>query len=464
MARRPEDREFGRLLAAEAVSNFGAMLSRLAIPWLAALVLDATTWQMAGLLLADVAAGALGSLVLGAWVERHGKRAVMLACDGGRALVLAALAGLAWQGAATMAMLVAAAAANGVLTMAFEVARSAWMAQRVAAHDLVHRNAQMSTAASLSETAAFALGGWLFQWLGAVAALVLDAMSYLASAMCLRGVAEVPARPPAQAPPPMHAPAATHAGAAASSAPQDAAVGHGRPQPRWGAAARSWRREVREGLAVIATHPTLRALATLEALLALAGSLAGTSYMIFVARDLAFDTGPLGVIFALGGLGAVIGARLSAAVARRLGTGPAMASGLAASAVGALCIPLAPEAGTLAVALLVAHQVVGDAGHTLFAVHDRTLRQTVVEPGLLARADAGIRGLGQAATLAGALAGGALGTVLGARGVLWTSAVVLVVAAVMAALRLRGRDVARPPDPHGEPGRQGEADTARPAG
>ena len=458
MAHRPEGHEFGRLLAAEAVSNFGAMLSRLAIPWLAALGLDATPWQMAALLLADVAAGAAGSLLLGRWVERHGKRAVMLGCDAGRAAVLAALAFLAWQGAASMPLLVAAAAANGLLTMAFEVARSAWMAQRLAAGDLVHRNAQMSMATSLSETAAFALGGWLFQWLGAVAALALDALSYVASALCLRGVGEVrPASPVRDTAGVGDVATQGSAAGVVSSAAMDASrtAGGGAPVPMapgWAAAARAWRREVGEGLRCIATHPTLRALASIEALMAVAGSLAGTSYMIYVARDLSIATGPLGVIFALGGLGAVVGARLAAGAARRLGTGPAMAAGLLACALGALCIPLAQGAGLLAIALLVMHQVVGDAGHTLFAVHDRTLRQTLVAPGLLARADAGIRGLGQAATLAGALAGGALGTALGARGVLWASAGVLALAAALAFARLRGHGLERRAGPQGEIG------------
>ena len=62
------DREFPRVLAAAGISNFGAMLSRLAIPWLAVLTLQATPSQLAALLVADVAAAALGSLLLGSLV------------------------------------------------------------------------------------------------------------------------------------------------------------------------------------------------------------------------------------------------------------------------------------------------------------------------------------------------------------------------------------------------------------
>jgi hypothetical protein len=41
---------------------------------------------------------------------------------------------------------------------------------------------------SVAETAAFAVGGWLYQGLGAVIALLIDAASHLLSALCLRGV------------------------------------------------------------------------------------------------------------------------------------------------------------------------------------------------------------------------------------------------------------------------------------
>lgn len=57
---------FRRVLAAETISNFGSMLSRLAIPWLATLALEVEPWQMGLLLVADVAAGAAVLLALAA--------------------------------------------------------------------------------------------------------------------------------------------------------------------------------------------------------------------------------------------------------------------------------------------------------------------------------------------------------------------------------------------------------------
>ena len=61
---------FRRVFAADVVSTFGSLMSRLAIPWLAVLVLDAGPGAMALLAVADVAAAALAALLLGVLVDR----------------------------------------------------------------------------------------------------------------------------------------------------------------------------------------------------------------------------------------------------------------------------------------------------------------------------------------------------------------------------------------------------------
>lgn len=397
---RPPWTAFHRVLAAEAVSNLGSMLSRLAIPWFATLSLGATPLQMGGLLVADVAAGAAGALWLGGWVDRQPARRVMLLADGLRAVLLLSLAALAAFGWLQWWALVLAAGLNGLAGMGFELARSAWIARASDTEALAGRNAALSATGSIAEAVAFGLGGWLYQAAGAVVALLVDGLSYLGSALCLRGVPEAAAAPQPRAP-------------AAS------------PVRQLGA-------DIRAGAAAVWHHPALRVLAGIEVLLALAMSLAGTSYMIYVSRDLALPPGPLGMVFALGGLGAVLGAAAAPALGRRLGPGLALSLGLVAMALGAACIPLASGAGWAALALLALHQLVGDAGHTLRDVHDITWRQTAAPPDRLARVDGTLRSLGQATTLAGALVGGAMATALGARAALVASAALIAAAALLA--------------------------------
>jgi predicted MFS family arabinose efflux permease len=186
--------------------------------------------------------------------------------------------------------------------------------------------------------------------------------------------------------------------------------------------------DVREGMRAVAATPVLRMLAAVEVLVALAMSIAGTSYMIFVTRDLGFEPGLLGMIFATGGIGSLVGAWFAPRMGKALGWRGAMLAGLALLAAGAFCIPLAQGATVFAAVLLVAHQVVGDGGYNVYDVHDRTQRQTAVGPELLGRVDAGIRTLGQVARLFGALGGGLLATATDTRSALVLSALIFVAA------------------------------------
>lgn len=392
-----------RVIAAEVVSNLGSMMSRLALPWLAVLTLDAKPWQMALLAVADVLAGALAALALGVAIDRRSQRGTMIAADLARMLLLGALAVATLRGHLSFGLLLGVAAAAGVLTMAFDLARSAWMARVVPVGELSRANASLATGTAISEAAAFAAAGAVFQWAGGVAALLLDAGSFLVSALLLRRVPDP--RPTPTAP----APAAT-----------------GTPAAPW-----------RLRLAQVTGDPALRALAALDALVALAGGIAGTAYMIFVSRELALPTVVLGLVFALGGLGSAIGAALAPGLGRRIGGGGALAWGLATAAVGSACIPLADSAALAPWVLLAAHQLLGDAGLVIHLVHDRTLRQSLVAPQALAGIDGAMRALAQFATVAGALAGGAFASAYGVRPALWLATALLLAAAVLGTLAWR---------------------------
>lgn len=392
-----------RVIAAEVASNLGSMMSRLALPWLAVLALDASPWQMALLSVADVLAGALAALALGMAIDRRSLRATMIAADLARMLLLAALAVVTVRGHLSFGLLLAVAAAAGVLTMAFELARSAWMARVVPVDELSRANASLATATAISEAAAFAAAGIVFQWAGGAAALWVDASSYLVSALLLRRVREAP------------------------PVPQSTACAMEGMLPA------TWRQRV----ALLAADPALRTLAALDALVALAGGMASTSYMIFVSRELALPTAALGLVFALGGLGSALGAALAPRLGRRIGGGRALAWGLAAAAVGSAFTPLAEGAGLAAWVLLAAHQLLGDAGQVIHQVHDRTLRQSLVPPQALAGVDGAMRTLAQLATVVGALAGAAFASAYGVRPALWLVMAVLLGSAALGAVAWR---------------------------
>ena len=135
---------FRRVLAAEVVSTLGSLMSRLAIPWLAVLLLGAGPTAMAWLAMADVAAGALAALLLGALVDRWPKRRTMIAADVLRAAMLATVPLMAWLDRLTIGWLIVVGAVNGALAVAFELAQSAWIARSTAQQHLTQRNSALA--------------------------------------------------------------------------------------------------------------------------------------------------------------------------------------------------------------------------------------------------------------------------------------------------------------------------------
>jgi MFS family permease len=407
---------FRRVFAAEVVSTFGSLMSRLAIPWLAVLVLKAEPTAMAWLAMADVAAGALAALMLGALVDRWPKRRTMIAADLMRAVMLATVPVMVLLDRLSIGWLVAVVAVNGALTVAFELAQSAWIARSTAQADLTQRNSALAAGAAATEAVSFSLTGWLFQWLGAVVVMVADAMTYVASALLLVTISE---------PPPL------------KEETPAAATFRGR--------LRALVSEVQAGLRAVAADPVLRGLAVVATLVAFAMSFASTTYMIYVSRDVAFPTGTLGLLFALGGIGSLVGSWLTARTASRIDARSWLVGSLALWALGSVATPLATTAGLLGIVLIATQQIVGDAGGMAYGIADRTLRQSYAAPEYLARVDASVRTLGYTATLVGALVSGVLAERYGARALLFASSALIGVAALTAALLLRARPSAVAP-------------------
>ena len=173
-----------------------------------------------------------------------------------------------------------------------------------------------------------------------------------------------------------------------------------------------------------------------DVLMTLSFSITGTAYMIFVTRDLAIPTGVQGMVFATGALGSLAGAAMAPWLGRRLGPGRALACGLLAAGLGAVCVPLAPAAAVTGVALLVAHLVIGDSGSVVALIHGRTLRQVHAPAGTRGRVDAALRAVSQVVTLLGAFGGGWFATVTGTREALWIAAGCLLLAVPLVLLLL----------------------------
>jgi MFS family permease len=369
------DRDLARIVAAATVSNLGSMLTRIALPFVAVDVLEASARGMSALNAARVLPALVLGLAVASWIDRRRKRGVLIAADLGHALLLAGVPLAFLLGVLSMPLLWAFALASGLLSLVFEVARHSFVAALVPRERLVEANARITAGNAAAEAFAFAAGGWLVQWLTAPFALLADAVSYLASAACIRGVR---AREPD------------------SSAPARRPSGIG------------------PGLAAIRRDPELRALAWVGAAGVLANELLGVVYMLFVRRELGFEPGTLGMLFAVGSLASLASSFLAARLGRALGPRAALSAGLASAGLAIGVLALAPGASWLGAALIALQQL-GDAGFVVFEIHALSLRQAAAPAELQGRVHGSFSFLASWAMLAGAGIGGLLGDVLGPR-------------------------------------------------
>jgi hypothetical protein len=83
--------DFLKLWAAQTVSLGGSLVSRVALPLVAILTLDATPGEVALLRIADLLPGILLGLFAGVWVDRVRRRPLMVWADVGRAVLLGSI-------------------------------------------------------------------------------------------------------------------------------------------------------------------------------------------------------------------------------------------------------------------------------------------------------------------------------------------------------------------------------------
>ena len=243
------DRDFRRLWAATGVSMLGSFVTRTALPFAAILILGAGAAEVGVIRGAELLAGLVVGLFAGAWVDRLRRRPILIWADLGRAVLLGSVPIAFALGSLTLAQLVLVALGAAVLTTFFDTADRAYLPTVIGRDRLVEANSTLTGTSAAAEFVGFGLSGWLIQWLTAPIAIALDAASFVASALFLRGIRT---EEPAPKPVAERAPVLT---------------------------------EIREGLALTLGDPILRPLALADAAVAGFWGVFGSVFLVFATED-----------------------------------------------------------------------------------------------------------------------------------------------------------------------------------
>lgn len=397
-------RDFRLLLAGQTTSQLGTQVSAVAIPLLAVGTLGATALEIGLLNAAATIAFAVIGLPAGAWLDRWRRRRVLIVSDLARAALLATIPVAAWLGILTMAQLLAVSLAVGFARVFFDVGYQSYLPSVAGKQSLLGANSSMEFVRASGQIAGPGLGGLLVGLTGAANVILVQAGTFAASALSLiaiRAREEVPA-----------------------------------VQPHEG----SLRGRIAQGLRFVAGNRILRASALASAAVNLSFAIASAVTIIFLARDLGLPPLGIGLVIAVGSVTVMIGAAVTPRLSSRIGSARLIWVSLAVttpvSLIGALAQP------GWGVALMVVGIAAGELGQIVYAITNVSVRQRLCPDRMLGRVNATMRFAIMGLFPLGAVIGGVLGELLGARWTIAIAGAVSFVAPVLLYRALRGaRDV-----------------------
>jgi MFS family permease len=378
-----ENADFRRFWLGQTVSLFGDQVSMLAVPLTAVLVLHANAAQMGYLTTALLVPNLLFSLHAGAWVDRRGRRRqAMLVTDVARALVLATIPLAYALGHLTFAQLYVVGFLSGSLSVLFYVAYSALFVALVPRERFMDANSLLHGSRAFSFLAGPSAGGFLVQLLRAPYAVLVDAGSFVVSALFL-------SRMRIEEPP--------------GSAADESGVLDG---ARWLFRSRVMRAE----LAAVATINYFNFVFF-------------TLFVLYATRALHVRPATLGLVLGAGAVGGVLGSVVTNRLSRRIGVGAAFTLGCLVFPAPLVLVPAASGPKWVVLALLFLAEFGSGLGVMMLDITAGSISAALVPARLRSRVSGAFMVVNYGVRPLGSITAGALGSWIGLRPTLWIATV-----------------------------------------
>jgi MFS family permease len=367
---------FARLWAGETISQFGDRVTELALPLIAVLTLAATPAEV-GLLTAAVWTPNLLGLLVGSWTDQriHRKR-ILVAADLLRAAVLISLPVAYVLGVVTLAQLFVVALLSGAGQVFFMSAYQSFFVAVVDRDRYIDANSRLSFSRSASYVAGPAVGGILIQIFTAPVAVLVDAVSFLASALL---IGRIPVEPePAQP----HAPLLADA---------------------------------RAGLRYVLSHRYLRASLGCVTTVNFFTFAAQALVVLFASRTLGLPSGLIGLAFGIGAVGGLLGAGVAPRLSRRYGAGRVIVAGAVVFPASIAVMAAAHGPHLLTATTIGLAEAFGGAAVMLFDINLNAMQTAVTADNMRSRVAGVFSTINYGARPLGAVVGGVLGGTIGVR-------------------------------------------------
>jgi MFS family permease len=349
-------------------------------------VLTASAFEVALLAVLEFLPFLIFTLPAGVWIDRLARRPILVAADLVRAVALGSVPFAYALDALTIWQLYAVGFVVGIGTVFFDVSYQSYLPSLVRRDQLVDGNSKLELSRASSQVGGPGLAGGLIGLLTAPVAVLVDAISFVASALFLARIEAREELPPREE-------------------------------------RRSLRAELMEGLRFLFADKRIRAVASSTMVFNFFSNVTFSIFLVYAVRELGLGAGTIGVVFAIGNLGALAGAMLARRVSGRLGVGPTIALG-ASSSAALILVPLAPQSQPIP--FLIAAGVVMSFGVVIYNITSLSFQQEITPDRMLGRLNASRRFLVWGVIPLGALAGGTLASLIGLRPTLFVGAIGIV--------------------------------------
>jgi len=305
-------------------------------------------------------------LAIGAWTDRTDRKRLMIVVDLLSAVTIASVAAASGAGLLSLWWIYAVVFVSSTLSIFFVAAEFGAIPSLVDSGELVSANGRIQASFAAASVLGPLVAGALLVFIPVEAILLIDAVSFVASAVMLSLIAR-----------PFNAPITKRA--------------------------TSIRQDIVEGLRYVLSHPVLRNISLMMAMINMVGATVFAQLVLFAKQALRAEDSEVGLLFAAGGAGVVVLSLAAGPLRKRWSFGNVALGALMLS--GLLTVGLAYTTSLwIAVVLWALSSGLG----VLFNINTGSLRQAIVPNQMLGRVISIAMVLAWSANPIGALAGGLL--------------------------------------------------------
>lgn len=355
--------DFWKFWLGQTISTFGGSFTSFALP----LIIFRLTGSAISLAITVAVAtlpNLLFGLLIGAWVDRLDRKRFMLVINFAQAGVIATIPFLSFLGDNSTSTIYAVSFISSTLGLCFMTAQSAVLPNLVPGTDLVKANGRIQASFSTATAIGPVLAGVLVSVIPLEALLLVDALSFLIAAISLLVIR------------------------------QNFGVTSERPKV-------GIRQDIAVGLHYIGTHPILRLIVILSALLNLVVSSRTAQIVLFAKEQLTANDTEVGLLFSATSVGIVICSLIAGTLRRYISFGQALLGSCILNGILTIALALttsywvALPLWALSMGMLI-----------IYNINLAAFRQSIVASHLLGRVGSVLNVLSGIAIPTGALLGG----------------------------------------------------------